>query len=77
MTEQEYYQQQAQLQANVLTKANQYCHAPILSETVSTEAPSPVCRGARNIQIQFFFRLGVIEEETDEAWRKALTALQK
>ncbi len=29
-----------------------------------------ICRGSRDFQLQLFFKLGVIESPTDEAWNK-------
>lgn len=36
-----------------------------------------LCRGARDHQIQFFHRLGVIEEPTDVSWEKKYRELTK
>ncbi len=61
-----------QLQTNLtiqcLTEFNQYCHKDELEGKVSNH----VCRGARNIQLKYFYQLGVIESPTDESWSKAL-----
>ena len=55
--------------ASALTEANRLCHAPGLKGQSETK----VCRGARNLQIQVFFALAILEAPTDQAWQKALT----
>jgi len=34
-------------------------------------AGTKLCRGGRNHLLQLFYRLGVLEQATDEAWSKA------
>lgn len=50
-----------------LTEASQICHHPRLHG----KKEDHLCRGARQFQLQVFFRLGVIEAETDAAWEEA------
>jgi hypothetical protein len=57
------------MHARVLTEASQICHHPVLYGKKETQ----LCRGARNFQLQVFYRLGVLDASTDEAW----TALRK
>lgn len=47
-----------------LLSVSQICHHPSLSGKKQTH----ICRGARDFQIQIMHRLGVIHEQTDEAW---------
>lgn len=54
----------AQIQQKCLTKASQICHHPRLSEQNQTH----LCRGARDFQLEIFYRIGVINEPTDAAW---------
>jgi hypothetical protein len=61
----------AALEIQVATQENQLCHAPALVGEPETQ----ICRGARDYQLQIFYRLGVLEAETDEAWAKALGRL--
>ena len=62
---------QSALAASALTEDNRLCHASGLKGQPETK----VCRGARNLQIQYFFALGVLDAPTDQAWREALTRL--
>lgn len=54
-----------------LNTGNRYCH----HQQLSGKAPDVICRGARDVQIAVFHRLGVLEAPTDEAWAKALGEL--
>lgn len=49
---------------DVLSKASQICHHPRLHGKKETH----LCRGARNLQLEFFFRIGFLPAATDEAW---------
>ncbi|MGZ8172984.1 MAG: hypothetical protein ACXWT8_07160 [Methylobacter sp.] len=51
-----------------LTKASQICHHPRLKGKKETH----LCRGARDFQLQVFYRMGFIRSETDEAWQETL-----
>lgn len=58
----------AKVEERSLTQASQICHHPRLHGQLETH----LCRGARDHQLTIFFRLGVIDAPTDEAWaRKA------
>lgn len=72
MTAEEYYKKQATLTASALSDSSQFCHAPALVGGRQNQ----VCRGARDIQKQVFYRLGVLEAPTDEAWKKALNDME-
>lgn len=54
------------IQKQCLTKASQICHHPTLQGKPETH----LCRGARDFQLEVFYRLGVLEAPTDAAWRK-------
>lgn len=62
----------AQLQSNLtisaISNGNRYCHHDELEGKPSTH----VCRGARDIQLQYFHLIGVISAPTDEAWKLTL-----
>ncbi len=60
------------LMTAVLSRANQFCHAPALSG----RAEMQICRGARDFQLQVFHRLGVLPAPTDQAWADTLSALK-
>lgn len=57
----------------ILTEASQTCHS---TGSVKGKRDTHLCRGARDAQLQFFFRLGVISEPTDKAWSEKATQLQ-
>ena len=52
----------ANVERRVLTKGSQICH--------STGWPqgTHLCRGARDLQLTVFYRLGFLSTPTDEAW---------
>src|ERR1700752_2316093 len=55
----------ARIEEQCLTEASQICHHPALSGRKETH----LCRGARNFQLQIFYRLGFLKAPTDAAWR--------
>lgn len=52
------------VEARCVAKSSQVCHHPRLHGREETH----LCRGARNHQLTVFYRLGVIDAPTDEAW---------
>lgn len=52
-----------------ITDGSQHCHSSGWPEGTH------LCRGARDVQLQWMHRLGVISEPTDEAWNKAWEAM--
>lgn len=57
------------LARSALTEATRIYHSTDTSAIYgNTGKPAEACRGARDIQIQFFTALGVLEEPTDECW---------
>lgn len=61
----------ARIKAQVLTKASQICHHPALRG----KKQDHLCRGARDFQLMFFHRVGVLEYATDEAWENLVNEL--
>ena len=55
------------IQTQVLSKASQICHHP----RTHGKDEFQLCRGARDFQLQIFFRLGRINAPTDKAWDQA------
>jgi hypothetical protein len=53
----------ANLQARLLERS-QLCHHPMLHKKRLTH----LCRGARDEQLTIMYRLGVLEQPTDQAW---------
>ena len=58
-------ERQAEIKAYLIKGTNHICHTT-----------NRICRGARNFQLQIFYRLGLIEEETDEALYKKVKEAQ-
>lgn len=52
------------VRARCMTSASQICHHPRLHG----KRENSLCRGARDHQLQMFYRMGVISAPTDEAW---------
>lgn len=57
----------ASLVISRLLEGSQICHHPRLHG----KRENALCRGARDVQLEIMYRLGVIEAPTDEAWRNA------
>lgn len=56
------------VQGQVLSTASQLCHG--------TENKT-LCRGARDFQIQIFFRMGFLREESDQAWEEKFAEIKR
>jgi hypothetical protein len=59
----------AKIEHRVIVEASQTCH----STGVALDPPRPdthLCRGARDHQLQFFHRIGFLDEPTDAAWER-------
>jgi hypothetical protein len=65
------------LTESALTEATRICHSTGKDNAFHkrTGLPEHVCRGARDVQLQHFFVLGVIERPTDEAWNDSRVKL--
>jgi hypothetical protein len=55
-----------------LTQGNHFCHA----EQLQGLTPTWHCRGTRDIQLQAFYKMGVLEEPTDQCWAETLAKLR-
>lgn len=55
------------VETRCLTEVSQICHGT---------NNKTLCRGARDLQLQFFFRLRVIKEPTDKAWQETQNKLK-
>jgi hypothetical protein len=53
----------AEIQVSLLTGSNQLCHH---------DNDKTICRGGREFQLQYWHRMGVIAEPTDEALQAAM-----
>lgn len=57
----------SRIQQRCFSEASQICHHPRTHGNQQTH----LCRGARDFQIQIFYRLGVLKTPTDKAWEDA------
>lgn len=57
---------------SAMNSASRICHSTGSRNAINhhTGKPERLCRGARDVQLQMFAALGVIEAPTDEAWQK-------
>lgn len=55
------------LKERALTEASPICHSTGKSLT-RCEGKAQICRGARNFQIEIFYRMGFLSAPTDAAW---------
>ncbi len=53
------------IEQRVMWEASQTCHH---TGSIEGKPDTHLCRGARDYQIQIFFRMGILEAETDAAW---------
>lgn len=51
------------------------CHSTGLALTKRVRGRAHLCRGARDLQLMIFHRIGFIEARTDEAWDKKCVEL--
>ena len=58
----------ALLTERALTGATPICHSTGEGALVKSQGPHQLCRGARDLQIQFFYRLGFLDAPTEAAW---------
>ena len=56
------------LTERALTGATPICHSTGKDALVKSQGPYQLCRGARDLQIQYMYRLGVLDAPTEEAW---------
>src|SRR6185437_14590685 len=68
----------ADLLASALTQGSRICHSTGSNNAFHhrTGKPERICRGARDAQIEFFFRIGFIEAATNAAWEKKLKQIR-
>lgn len=69
------YTEVADLLSNrALKTATPICHSTgssnVTPKSKKVSKLNLACRGARDLQLQYFAAIGFIEEPTDEAWRK-------
>ena len=71
-TESKYADLAPDLARSALTEAGRICHSTGSNNAINrrTGVPAALCRGARDLQLQFFAGQGFIKAETDEAWNE-------
>jgi hypothetical protein len=61
-----------------LTASSRICHCTGTNGVKGkTGKPERLCRGARDVQLQVFFRMGYISAPTDEAWDAKVEEINK
>ena len=60
----------ADLEQSALTQSSRICHSTGENNAINkhTGKPERLCRGARNVQLEYFRSIGFINEATDESW---------
>ena len=61
------------IQEQCLKKASQICHHPALYGKPQTY----LCRGARDFQLEIFYRLGLLKEPSDAAWKRVYEKIKR
>lgn len=58
------------LEKSALTSNSRICHSTGSNNAINrrTGKPAALCRGARDSQLNMFYRLGFLSAPTDEAW---------
>ena len=52
-----------------LTEGSPICHSTGGADAlVPSQGPAQICRGARDVQIAYFYHIGFLEAPTEEAW---------
>ena len=57
----------SKITTKVLSQSNHICH----------NHDTKICRGSRDVQIEIFHRVGILEEPTDEGYKKAINKSKK
>lgn len=61
-----------ELAACACTAVSRICHSTGRDNAINrrTGKPERLCRGARNVQLNYLFAIKFLEQPTDEAWDK-------
>lgn len=67
------------LAASAISQASRICHSTGSDNAINqkTGVPPMLCRGARDVQLSFFHRIGFIDAATDAAWASKWDSCQK
>jgi hypothetical protein len=60
----------ADLEFSARTSASRLCHSTGANNAINrrTGFPEHICRGARDVQLEQFYIMGLLSEPTDESW---------
>lgn len=69
----------AHLTQRAISEESRICHSTGSGNAVNhrTGKPPMVCRGARNVQLQVWHALGLLEAPTDEAWTAKVNEINR
>lgn len=67
------------LAQSAMSEASRICHSTGSNNGINrrTGKPPHLCRGAREIQLNAFYALGVLDAATDKAWNDARVRIGK
>ncbi len=67
------------LATSALTQATRICHSTGSRNAINrrTGKPARACRGARDVQLQFFAGIGFLSAPTDTAWAAKLREVRR
>jgi hypothetical protein len=67
-----------EIAASALTEAARICHSTgTTGFNGDTGKPDRICRGARDLQLDYFYSIGFLPAATDAAWSAKWKELQK
>jgi hypothetical protein len=60
------------LEVSALTRASRICHSTGKDNAIHkrTGKPESLCRGARDSQLNLFYKMGFIDAPTDQEWNR-------
>lgn len=67
------------LAVSALSECSRICHSTGSRNAIHyrTGEKPQLCRGARNLQLEYFKSIGFLKEATDEAWAKKLAEIRR
>lgn len=67
------------LAASALSESSRICHSTGSGNAINrrTGRRPKLCRGARDVQLQYFYKLGFLPEATDAAWAKKWAEMKR
>lgn len=67
------------LAISALTNRSRICHSTGSNNGINkkTGRAARICRGARDVQIEYLFSIGFLKAKTDEAWTAKLNEIEE